>query len=185
MYRRGSQDISIKTLQQNNHNSIMKNICMQCDNSQSSTDYIICLLKKALSDEICSAYQYWASEHNSRGIGKNDVDPQFKQHSYEEWNHVEMLIERIKQLGGFPQENLQKVFKDCQSAAADGVLTHDVCPILDTIILAEKDAIELYKQIIMATKKIDPTTHQIAKKILADEEKHLYDLIILQEDVCK
>lgn len=148
------------------------------------TQTIVSQLQKALADEICAAYQYWSAYNMTRGTGKIDVDPQFDAHSEEQWEHAELLIERIKQLDGFPQTNLKQVFELCKSHAACGAQSHNVCELLSITIEAEKDAIETYKNIIKMTAQIDPTTHQIAKKILADEEEHLYDLKILKEDIC-
>ena len=146
---------------------------------------LINLLKMALADQICAAYQYWAAQNMTRGTGKVDVDPQFEAHADQQWEHAEMLIERIKQLGGFPFTNLKDAFSVCKSHAACGAQSHNVCELLQITIQAEKDAIEAYKNIIKCSQGVDPTTHQVAKKILADQQQHLYDLTVLAEDICK
>lgn len=146
---------------------------------------IICMLKQALADEICAAYQYWTAQHMTRGSGKVDVDPEFKTHAYEEWQHADQLIKRIKQLGGFPYMDLKEVFSVCKSHAACGSQSHNVCQLLSITIQAQKDAITCYKKIIAATSNVDPTTHKLAKSILEDQEQHLYDLQMLKEDICQ
>ena len=146
---------------------------------------IIALLKEALADEICAFYQYWGARHMSRGKGKADTDPQFEQHSYEELEHANKLIERIKQLGQFPYENLKQITETCKSNAALGCVSHNVCELLKVTIQAQKDAIECYKNIIKASVNTDPTTHKLAKSILEDQEQHLYDLEILLEQICQ
>lgn len=148
------------------------------------TEKLISLLKQALSDQICASYQYWSAQNMTRGTGKADADPQFEAHAYEQWEHARMLIQRIKQLGGFPFFNLQDVFSTCTSHAACGAQSHNVCELLQITIQAQKDAIQLYKNIIKCSQGVDPTTHQIAKKILADQQQHLYDLTVLLEDIC-
>lgn len=145
---------------------------------------IVMALKNALDDQIIAAYQYWAAKNMTRGKGKVDADPQFEQHYQEELGHAELLIERIKQLGGFPSPTMADVVKNVKSHALFGAPAHDVQTLLNFTIEAEKEAIETYKKIIDISKNIDPSTHRLAKQILSDEEQHLYDLTVLKEDIC-
>lgn len=167
-------------------------LSMQLENIATQFDKIIVvqenqvlvMLQKALDDELVAAYQYWAASHQTRGNGKIDVDPQFTIHAHEEFEHANMLIERIKQLGGYPKATLSEVVANVDSNASIGAISHDPCELLAVIITAEQDAIALYKEIIDATKNTDPTTHKLAKQILEDEQQHKYDLQILLEDIC-
>lgn len=150
------------------------------DNNQ-----IINLLQMALKDEILATYQYWAAMHMSKMAGKIDADEEFEAHYKEEWEHANMLIERIKQLGGFPDVNLLKVLQGTEKNSSFlGAPTHDVCELLKITWNSEKEAIETYKTIIELTCNCDPTTNRIAKQILEDEEQHKYDIEILMEEFC-
>lgn len=165
----------------------LQNIATQFTLVVADQDQIVNILKKAIADEILAAFQYWASANISRGKGKIDADPQFIQHAKEQWQHVEMLTERLKQLGGFPQNNMYNVLKTMEGANSHsiiGAVSNNVCQLLTVALQAEKDAIELYKQMIQLTKNTDPITHKIAKQILEDQQQHKYDLEILKEDIC-
>lgn len=150
------------------------------DNNQ-----VVNLLKQALKDQILATYQYWAAMHMSKMTGKIDADEEFEAHYKEEWEHANMLIERIKQLGGFPEINLIDVLKGMENNYSfQGAPTHCVCDLLKLTWNAEQQAIELYKNIVQITRNNDPTTNRIAKQILEDEEQHKYDLEILIEEFC-
>lgn len=139
------------------------------------------LLVYALTSEHLAAYQYWTSYQSSRGKGKSDCDPEFKQHYEEETDHAEKLMDRVNELGGIPVYDptyWTKIYPKFVPISGPSVKEQ-----LITNINAEKDAIALYKQIIAASgNNVDPTTHRLAKSILADEEKHLYELERLLED---
>lgn len=165
----------------------LENIATQFSFIVADENQIINILNKAIADEILVAYQYWSASNMSRGKGKIDADEQFKNHAQEQWEHAELLTDRLKQLGGFPPKNMCEVIKQVENLGSHsivGAISHNVCQLLSIAIQAEKDAIKLYQQLIELTKNTDPTTHKIAKQILEDEQQHLYDLVILKEDIC-
>ena len=161
----------------------LENIATQFSVIITDQNQIIKLLDKAIADEIMAAFQYWSASNMTIGKGKIDVDPQFVAHAKEQFEHAEMLTERRKQLGGVPSCTLQKVIEKVDSHAKFGSPTHQPCDLVRLAIQSQKDAIQLYKQIIETTKNNDPTTHRIAKQILEDEEQHKYDLQVLLTSV--
>lgn len=161
----------------------LENIATQFSVIIADENQVVKLLNKAIADELMAAFQYWSAANMTVGKGKIDVDPQFIAHAKEQFEHAEMLTERIKQLGGFPSCTLQDVISKVDSHAKFGSPCHLPCDLVKLAIQSEKDAIELYKQIIETTKNNDTTTHKIAKQILEDEEQHKYDLQVLLSSV--
>lgn len=145
-------------------------------------DAIVKMLKTAICDELLASFQYWTCYQMSRGKGKSDSDPEFKQHYEEEQKHAEDLMLRLNELGGSPISD-PTAWSVNSSAPFIAIETTNVKEMLKITIEAEKNAIAFYKLLIGATKDgIDPTTHKLAKSILSDEEEHLYDLrMLLQE----
>ena len=139
-------------------------------------------LKKALADELLAAYQYWTARHSSRGEGKTDADDEYEQHAKEEMEHAEKIMLRLKELGGSPIMDPANLTK--YSNPWTPIASREVKEQLDTTIQAEKDAIVFYRNGLEAmSKNDDPTTQQLFKQILADEEEHLYDLSELLVEV--
>lgn len=143
---------------------------------------IVNMLYKALADEWLAYYQYWAASHCTRGEGKVDVDPEFEEHAKEELEHAEKIIIRIKELGGRSFVSVSDFDKFC-SVPNIGAPSQDPCELLKITIKAEEDAINFYKELEKLSRGVDPTTNRIVKQILEDEEKHLYDLNMLLEDI--
>lgn len=131
-------------------------------------------LYTALADELLAAYQYWTAKNSSRGDGKSDVDPEFEAHSYEEMDHANEVMERIKQLGGEPYPNP----KDWEGAANpwQPITTRDIKSQLEITMKAEAAAIDFYERAVEDLKDEDPTSHKLFRSLLKDEEEHLYDL---------
>ena len=140
------------------------------------------LLYIALADELLAWYQYWTCFNSSMGKGRSDANPEFDQHAKEEMEHANLIIERIKQLGGVPFNNPCDWEKN--GNPWEPVETRDVTKQLKLTINAESTAIKFYKNAILAVKNIDSTTHRLFRKLLADEQEHLYDLqqLLIEQD---
>lgn len=132
------------------------------------------LLYKALADEFLASYQYWVCKNLSRGEGKFDADPEYDQHAKDEFEHAEMIMLRIKELGGVPISSPGDWTKFANPWEV--VTTRDVASQLGITIRAEEAAIEFYKKAISQVRGKDETTLRLFRQILADEEEHLYDL---------
>ena len=141
------------------------------------------MLYSALADEWLAYFQYWAAYNCTRGKGKTDVDPQFQQHAKQELEHADMIISRIKQLGGRSICKVKLLDELC-SVPNEGACTQSPVELLKITIEAEKNAISFYKQLESVSRGADPTTNRMAKQILEDQEEHLYDLTMLLQDIC-
>lgn len=140
------------------------------------------LLYIALADELLAWYQYWTCFNSSQGKGRSDANPEFDQHAKEEMEHANLIMERIKQLGGVPFNNPCDWEKNGNPWKP--VETRNVTEQLKMTIEAEETAIRFYSNAIKAVKEFDSTTHRLFRKLLADEQEHLYDLqqLLIEQD---
>ena len=138
-------------------------------------------LEMAINDEILAAYQYWTAYHMTKGPGKYDADPIFEEHMHQEWKHVELLAERIKELrGSFVTDT-----NELRSNAAPWfpVESGDVKYLAQLIYDAEDRAASKYERLAALTRDTDPGTYRVVTTILAAEQEHKYELHKLKESL--
>lgn len=144
-------------------------------------DDILALLETALADEFLAFYQYWVCKHLVKGPGRSDVTPELGAHAWEELDHAEKLIERIKQLGGEPITSPVKWIEKGNPWREPA--TSDALEQLAILTEAERDAIDHYQRIVDASAGRDEVTRNMAIEIMADEAEHKYDLDKLIEEL--
>jgi bacterioferritin len=120
-------------------------------------------LNDAIAREIAVSIQYMWQHVMGEGMESPGVLEVFKKIAIVEMKHAEAIAERLDFLGGTPTTkpddikiggSLQKMIKDD--------------------IMAEEDAIKLYRNIIaLADKEKDIVTRKLFEDILVDEEGHL------------
>lgn len=92
-----------------------------------------------------------------------------RDHAQDEQRHVELLTERIRQLGGEPTVPTGEPSGDRHGAAsAADLLREDLA--------AERLAIETYREVIDLVQDGDPVTRRLLTRILMDEEEHAAEL---------
>ena len=123
------------------------------------------MLYSALADEWLAYFQYWAAYNCTCGKGKTDVDPEFEQHAYEEFDHANKIIQRIKELGGRSICKIEGLNELC-SVPSEGACTDSPVELLTITIEAEENAIKFYKELEAVSRGADPTTNRLAKQIL-------------------
>src|SRR5262249_10282785 len=101
------------------------------------------------------------------------VAAEFKQHAEEEQEHADRIAERIKQLGGKPQMNPAMIAQSSHSEYKEGSSLVDM---IREDLVAERIAIETYRDMIHFFGDKDPTSRRLIEEILAKEEEHADDL---------
>ena len=135
-------------------------------------DELIELLNKALADEWLAFYQYWVGNLVVKGVNAEAVRKELKEHADEEFEHANMLAERIVALGGTPILHPKELLDKAQCAYEQPSDFH-VKKILEQNIDAERCAIDVYQKIINVAKDgNDFVTVNMARKILQDEIDH-------------
>jgi bacterioferritin len=140
----------------------------QLDREQS-----IRILNEALATEIVCTLRYQFHYFMATGIHSQAVKEEFKEHAREEQEHAERIAERIKQLGGKPEMNPAKLTDLSHSEYREGTSLADM---IREDLIAERIAVESYREMIRYFGERDPTSRVMLEEILAKEEEHADEL---------
>ena len=143
---------------------------------------IVALLNTALATEIVCVLRYKRHYFVTHGIRAKFVAQEFLEHANEEQAHADQLAERIVQLGEDPDLNPATLLGRAHSEYDQETSLRKM---LEADLVAERIAIESYREMIRFMGEKDPTSRRLMEAILAQEEEHAEDLVDLLEDVPK
>ena len=112
------------------------------------------------------------------GINAQSVAQEFLQHATEEQMHADQIAQRIVQLGGAPNFSPDGLSTRSHSEYIEGESLLDM---IKEDLVAERIAIDSYREMIRYFGNDDPTTRRLMETILAVEEEHAEDLVTLLE----
>ena len=141
----------------------------------------IALLNHAVATEIVCILRYKFHAVCATGIASEAVKAEFAQHAKEEEEHLDLLAERINQLGGKPDLNPDGVGARAASEYVEGESLVDM---IKEDLVAERVAIETYREMVRYFGDRDPTTRVLLERILAQEEEHandMHDLLVTHD----
>lgn len=133
----------------------------------------ISILNEALATEIVCVLRYRFHYFMATGIHSISVRDEFLEHAKEEQGHADEIAERIKQLGGKPDMNPAILAGRSHSEYKEGTSLADM---IREDLIAERIAIETYRDIIQFFGDKDPTSRRMMEGILAKEEEHADEL---------
>ena len=139
------------------------------------------LLNHAVATEIICILRYKYHAVCATGLASEAVKEEFAQHAKEEGEHLDLLAERINQLGGKPNMNPDGVGSRAASEYVEG---ENLVDMIKENLVAERVAIETYRDMVRYFSDKDPTTRVILERILAQEEEHandMHDLLVSHE----
>jgi len=136
-------------------------------------DDIVKLLNDALATELVCVLRYKRHYFTASGEASPAIADEFLVHANEESGHADKIAERIVQLGGEPDFNPQSL-QARSHASYDASL--DLQAMVRANLVAERIAIETYRQMIALIGDKDPTTRRMLEEILTDEEEHADEL---------
>ncbi len=139
---------------------------------------VIRLLNDALATEIVCVLRYRRHHFMARGIVAKSIADEFLIHSNEEQGHADQLAGRIVQLGGEPDFSPDSL---SGRSHAEYVAGKTLVEMIKEDLVAERIAIDSYRELIQYLGDQDPTTSQMLKGILAVEEEHADELADLLE----
>ena len=134
---------------------------------------VIELLNAALATEIVCVLRYKRHYFMAQGIASESVKTEFAEHATQEQEHADRIAERIVQLGGEPDLNPDTLTKRSHSEYQEGTSLVDM---LREDLVAERVAIESYREMIDWLHGKDSTTKRMLEEILAMEEEHAEDI---------
>jgi bacterioferritin len=117
--------------------------------------------------------RYKRHYYTVRGPNTGHIKAEFLEHAQQEQDHADRIAERIVQLNGSPNFNPATL---TQRSHAEYDESEDVQAMIRADLIAERVAIESYRQMIQAIGDKDPTTRNMLVEILATEEEHADDM---------
>jgi len=162
----------IKTLRERARQHIENGAVTQGYSADRET--VIKLLNEALATEIVCVLRYRRHYFMAAGINAESVAAEFLQHSNEEQGHADQISHRIVQLQGEPNFNPEGLLMRSHAEYVEGTSLTDM---IKEDLVAERIAIDSYREIISYLGGNDPTTRRMMEDILAVEEEHADDLV--------
>jgi bacterioferritin len=143
---------------------------------------IVKILNEALATEIVCVMRYKYHYYMAKGIHSQSVKAEFLEHANEEQGHADRIAERITQLEGTPNFSPEGLLSRSHSDYVEG---EDIVDMIKEDLIAERIAIDAYREIIDYIGHDDPTTRRMMEEILAVEEEHAEDMGSLLEQLGK
>lgn len=141
-------------------------------------EFIVEKLNASLATEWVCVLRYMRHYYMATGLVSEPIKAHFLEHAQQEQMHANSLAERIVQLGGEPDLNPDGLTAKSHAEYTEGGTLKQM--ITDNLI-AERIAIDSYRELIQYIGDRDTTTKKLLEGILAQEEEHADDFADLLE----
>ncbi len=141
---------------------------------------VIKILNEALATEIVCVLRYKRHHFMATGINAEAAAAEFLEHANEEQMHADQIAQRIVQLGGAPNFSPDGLTSRSHAEYVEG---ENLIEMIKEDLIAERIAIDSYREMIEYLGTDDPTTRRMLEEILATEEEHADDLAGMLEDM--
>jgi bacterioferritin len=139
-------------------------------------DTVVKLLNEALATELVCVLRYKRHYFMANGIHADSVAAEFLEHANDEQGHADQIAARIVQLGGAPNFNPEGLLTRSHAEYVEGDTLTDM---IKEDLVAERIAIDSYRDMVRYFGNDDPTSRRMIEGILAVEEEHADDLVSL------
>ncbi len=136
-------------------------------------DAIVKLLNDALATELVCVLRYRRHYFTAKGVASPKIADEFLVHANEEAAHADSIAERIVQLGGEPDFSPDSLSR---RSHADYDESKELQSMIRVNLIAERIAVESYRQMVALIGDKDPTTRRMLEGILSQEEEHADEL---------
>ncbi len=150
-------------------------------NYEGDVSETIKILNDALATELVCVLRYKFHHVAAQGIDSEAIKAEFLQHALEEQSHADRIAARINQLGGKPNFDPTTFSGRSATEYREG---KDLVEMIKEDLVAERIAVEIYRDMIRFFGERDPTTRRMLEEILAQEEEHandMHDLLVARE----
>jgi len=139
---------------------------------------VLKLLNDSLATELVCVLRYRRHHFMAQGIHSQAVAQEFLDHSNEEQGHADQIAARIVQLGGAPDFAPDGLASRSHAEYVEG---SSLLSMIREDLVAERIAIDSYRDIVQYLGNQDPTTRRMMEAILTVEEQHADELAGLLE----
>jgi len=143
-------------------------------------EVVVRLLNEALATELVCTLRYKRHYFTARGLTSAGVAREFLEHANEEQAHADQIAERIVQLGGDPDFSPDTLTTRSHAEYIEG---NSLPEMIKEDLVAERIAIDSYRDIVQYLGDRDSTTRRLMEEILAKEEEHAEDLLSLIQEL--
>jgi bacterioferritin len=143
-------------------------------------EVVLKLLNEALATELVCVLRYRRHYYMAEGVLAEAVKKEFLEHSIEEQGHADLLAERIVQLGGAPNFDPTGLASRSHAEYQEGSTLEDM---ITEDLIAERVAIESYREMVEYIGAHDSSTRRILERILGVEEQHAEELASMLKGV--
>ncbi|MDI1253240.1 ferritin-like domain-containing protein [Thermomonas sp.] len=130
-------------------------------------------LNEALATEWVCVLRYYRHYFMAEGMLSDAVKAEFLEHAQQEQAHANKIAERIVQLGGEPDLDPDTLTKRAHAEYKPG---KDLRNMVKENLVAERIAIDSYRELINYIGDKDTTTKRMLMDIMAQEEEHADDM---------
>ncbi len=130
-------------------------------------------LHEALARELACVVRYRRHHFMAQGLAAKRIAQEFLLHSDEELAHADLIAERIVQLGGDPDftPGAPRACSHSERAPANSIIE-----MVRENLLAERIAIDSYRELLEYVGEDDPTTRRMLEGMLGVAEAHADEL---------
>lgn len=172
------QLIDVKTLRERARKNVEQGAVTE--GYSADRNEILRLLNDSLATELVCVLRYKRHYFMANGLKANIAAAEFLEHANQELQHADRLAERIVELGGEPEFNPDTLTNRSHAQYVAGTTLKEM---VYEDLVAERIAIDSYREIIQYIADKDPTTRRIFEDILAQEEEHADDMAGLLKDL--
>jgi len=134
---------------------------------------VLRLLNEALATELICVLRYRRHYFMASGLDADAVADEFLAHANEEQGHADQIAARIVQLNGEPDFDPKGLTTRSHAEYVEG---KDLVDMIREDLVAERIAIDSYREMVNYVGDRDTTTKRMLEGILAVEEEHAEDL---------
>lgn len=136
-------------------------------------EHVIKLLNEALATELVCVLRYKRHYFMAAGIHAAPAAAEFLEHATVEMSHADLIAKRIVELRGEPDFSPDGLALRSHAEYVEG---DSLKRMIEEDLIAERIAIESYREMIDYLGDQDTTTCRMLEGILASEEEHAEDL---------
>ena len=136
-------------------------------------EQVLQMLNEVLATELVCMLRYRRHHFMARGITSRSIADEFLEHANEEQEHADQVAERIVQLGGEPDFSPDTLTGRSHAEYVPGTTLVDM---IKENLVAERIAIDSYREMVTYVGANDSTTRRLLETILAVEEEHADEL---------
>jgi bacterioferritin len=145
-------------------------------------DAVVRLLNAALATELACVVRYRRYCLMTADAVPDARKSEFMKRAQEEQSHADLIVAHIVELGGQPNLNPSSASDRGHAELADDEMLTDM---LAEDLIAERIAIDTYRDIIRYLGEREPATRQLIERIMSAEQGHAEELASLRDEMLR